>query len=827
MHGDDQKRERVSAREPAATARERQSRIPALLCLATVGAALLLIIYVFSNRRTMDRPDFVTATAPDSKQPETITWEYVGSAGCRDCHADFYELWAPSFHGLAMQPYTPEFARAHLDPQPEALTIGEYRYRAEIEDDPGRVIEHGPQGEQNYTIVHVLGGKYIYYFLALLERGRLQTLPVAFDVRRREWIDTAGSAVRHFPDGVDEALPWTHTQFTFNTSCFSCHVSQLSTNYDPDTDTYHTIWAEPGINCETCHGPAGEHDRVFREAEAAGLPPPTDLKIISTRDFTVEQTNDLCAICHAKAGPITTAFMPGDRFFDHADLVTLEHPDFYPDGRDLGENYTFTLWRMSPCVQSGQLDCMHCHTSSGRYRFHGERANEACLPCHAERVATVEEHSRHPANTEGGRCISCHMPMTEFARMSRSDHSMLPPTPAATIAYQSPNACNLCHADQTPQWADEHVRSWHERDYQKPMLQRAGLIDAARKADWTALPEMLAAITAPDREEIYANSLIRLLRPCEDERKWPALLAAAKDSSPLIRATTAEALGDRLDPGNLAALIELAGDDYRLVRIRAAAALAPVDPRMLVGEARARLSRAVEELKESMQARPDDAAAHYNLGNFFMQRQDYPRAIEAFETSIRLRPDLFAPLVNASIVYSLLGRNDRAEQCLRQALEIEPYNAAALFNLGLLLAEQKRWSEAETALRGALKAEPETPAAAYNLAVILSGDRIDEAIEWCRKAAQLRPAEPKYAYTLAFYLRQKGDINAAFQTLRKVIEAHPDHTDSFQLLGEMYEENGMTDEAVELYFNAMGNTRLPENARRYFAGKYHTLTSKQ
>jgi hypothetical protein len=33
----------------------------------------------------------------------------------------------------------------------------------------------------------------------LMGRGRLQTLPVAYDVRRKEWFDTALSGVRHFP----------------------------------------------------------------------------------------------------------------------------------------------------------------------------------------------------------------------------------------------------------------------------------------------------------------------------------------------------------------------------------------------------------------------------------------------------------------------------------------------------------------------------------------------------------------------------------------------------------------------------------------------------
>ena len=31
-----------------------------------------------------------------------------------------------------------------------------------------------------------------------MERGRLQVLPVAYDVNRKEWFDTAGSAMRHF-----------------------------------------------------------------------------------------------------------------------------------------------------------------------------------------------------------------------------------------------------------------------------------------------------------------------------------------------------------------------------------------------------------------------------------------------------------------------------------------------------------------------------------------------------------------------------------------------------------------------------------------------------
>jgi hypothetical protein len=434
---------------------------------------------------------------------------YAGSESCKQCHERFYGLWSASRHGLAMQPYTSEFAKAQLTPQQKDVVIGKVEYRADLAK--GVVTETGPKGTKQYKIEHALGGKNVYYFLTPFPKGRLQTLPVAYDVNRKMWYDTAGSGVRHFPGaGGGEPVSWTDPGYTFNTSCYSCHVSQLSTNYDLRTDTYKTTWAEPGINCETCHGPSAEHNRVMQETPKGQKP--ADPKIISVKKFTPEQHNAACAICHAKMSPFTATFTRGDRFFDHFDIATLEDPDFYPDGRDLGENYTYTSWLMSPCAKAGKIHCVSCHTSSGRYRFRAEeKANDSCMPCHKERVENATAHTHHKQGSPGNKCISCHMPMTSFARMNRSDHSMLPPTPAATIAYKSPNACNLCHQDKDAAWADKYVREWSPRDYQAPVLKRAALIEAARKGDWGRLAEMLDYITGKDRDEVFATSLIRMV----------------------------------------------------------------------------------------------------------------------------------------------------------------------------------------------------------------------------------------------------------------------------------------------------------------------------
>ena len=136
---------------------------------------------------------------------------------------------------------------------------------------------------------------------------------------------------------------------------------------------------------------------------------------------------------------------------------------------------------------------------------------------------------------------------------------------------------------------------------------------------------------------------------------------------------------------------------------------------------------------------------------------------------------------------------------------MEPTNAAANFNLGLLLGEQGRLPEAEQALRTALKADPQMAAAAFNLGVILGEKNLDEAIAWCRKAHELRPADPKYAHTLAFYQRKKGDIDGAVELLRKAIQDEPSYLDAYLLLGEIYEERLDFPAAAKVYLDASKN----------------------
>jgi tetratricopeptide (TPR) repeat protein len=359
------------------------------------------------------------------------------------------------------------------------------------------------------------------------------------------------------------------------------------------------------------------------------------------------------------------------------------------------------------------------------------------------------------------------------------------------------------------------VRKWHPEDYQAPVLRRGELIAAARHGDWSELSAMLAALRGPERDEVTAASLLRLLRSCPSDDTRPAILAALRDPSPWVRAAAAESAGEHLTAEVVAGLLTATRDPVRLPRVRAAEALAGLPADAVRDGQRADLEAATRELETSLTARPDDFASQCNLGSLYRRRGDTARAVAAYEVAIRLRPDMAGPLVNVSLLYNKVGRNRDAETVLRRALEIEPRSAAAHLNLGLLLGELGRFPEAEEALRAACKEDPGSAAAAYNLAVVVARDRPEQGVTWSRRASELEPASAKYAYTWAFYVAQRGDQRTAIGVLRRALDRGAVSIESYALLSRLLTQLGRTTEAEALSRRAASDARLPaiERAR--------------
>jgi len=313
------------------------------------------------------------------------------------------------------------------------------------------------------------------------------------------------------------------------------------------------------------------------------------------------------------------------------------------------------------------------------------------------------------------------------------------------------------------------------------------------------------------------------MRLSEDERITPVLLTTIKDPSPLVRAASVEAVSLRLTPEVLQALFEATDDEYRLVRTRAAAGLAGFPAAQLSDDLKTRVEKANREYLDFIMARPDQWTSHYNMGNYQLSRGELKEAVASYKTALTIEPQAVMAMVNLSMAYARMGENDKAEKSLQQALKMAPDNSAANFNMGLVKAEKNELKTAEEYLRKALKADPQMAQAAYNLCIITSKDRINEAVTWCAKAAELRPQEPKYAYTLAFFEQQKGDMDGAIKTLDALIARQPAYLDAYLLLAGIYEKQGKKEDAEKVYNKALAIESAPEGFRKHVRTKLEEL----
>ena len=744
------------------------------------------------------------------KKTQVAENEFSGSESCIECHAKFYELWQPSYHGQAMMQVNAEFIARHQLPDSQPIEVEGHVFSVEFQDSAMVMYERdGDKLVETYKILWAMGGHNVYCFLTPFEKGKLQNIPLAYDANGKTWFNYPESGVRHFGDDYpeDEALPWKDAMYAFNTGCYSCHISQLSTNFDLTTETYHTTWREAGINCETCHGPAGEHVRIFKSMKEGEEP--EDIGLIVTKTFSQEQNNDACAPCHAKMSPITPSYTPGDKYFDNYNITTLEDLDFYPDGRSLGENYTMTEWMMSPCIEKSELHCVTCHTSSGRDR-NRDNPNNSCLQCHTAMAENIQAHTGHKPEA-GLTCLSCHMPKREFVgRFLRSDHSFRPPMPEATIRFGSPNACNQCHTDKSPEWANQIVKARPNGNYQDETLKWAQLMKEARNQDWTNIDKMYKTITNPETNEVIANSLIRLLNNCTLDSKTDVLLNALDNQSELVRSSAAYGLSGVLTSEVKNALLKACEDEIRLVRIQAANAILAFPEDSFTAEQLAVIKKSENEYVISMTSRLDNWSNHYNLGIYHQNRGNVNEALNSFETAARLYPESLMPLINSSVLYSYIGNPAKAEENLKKAIEIDPENEAANLNLGLLMAEQGKMAEAEQALKTAIRVNPEQAVAAYNLSVITAKRNIAEAVSYAEMAAKASPSEPKYVYTLAYYQVENNQQTEAVKTLKTLIQGNPLYLNAISFLADIYIREGKNQEALKLYEQTLKNEGLQE-----------------
>jgi hypothetical protein len=563
-------------------------------------------------------------------QPEAgaTVGEWTGSAVCAACHPDLYRRWEKTGHALGVRPFAPDVVARPFDGEVFVARDKDHR----LGPGPSMACE-GPGGDpRTFPVETVVGVRRVQMFLTTLPGGRIQVLPVFLEVPPRRWFDYTDfifGGPNDFEVPADSAYSWYGPHRNWSSRCGRCHMTNFEIGYDADTGSYRSTWSENATGCETCHGAGGAHVRKWRRLEDGPDP------IVNPDRLPIARANEICGYCHSESYMVAPGYEPGDDLFAFVDVTGLEDEKHaFPDGRARELFHNFVTLLESRC---GPLACTHCHDAHGHgipgdlYRPLSD--DWFCLQCHGEIAVRLTEHTHHPADNEGSRCVGCHMPrlVIEGGHGRVFDHTISTPSMRNTRELGLPNACRSCHDDQFPGWEYESFARWYpeadERNHRVPLAAAIAAGRARRPEAQALLVELLG-----NGNPVYRAVAAWLLA------SYPVdLRPILADPHPLVRRAAVEGVAAR-HPEALEPLL----DDASPV-LRRAAALALASRRVAQAfdyiAARPDLrARARVVLEACARMRPDDADLHFTLARIH-ELDDRPDAARAARARYRrLRP---------------------------------------------------------------------------------------------------------------------------------------------------------------------------------------------
>jgi hypothetical protein len=340
-----------------------------------------------------------------------------------------------------------------------------------------------------------------------LETGQGRTLeqfPFAYIIAEKMWAPVSETFL------IPPELKEYYSIGAWNGACMDCHVTQGQSRF-VQGNKWDSQVAEFGIACEACHSEGADHIALNRN-------PIRRFKIhLTTKsDPTVTNPSRLkgptsaldCGQCHSvwafnnmtdkiDFNRCGSNFRPGQhdlgqRFVvqpnaqDHSeqkDFIRRTEPEFFSnrfwgDGMIRVTGREFNGVEASPCFRGGQFSCLSCHemhleTPGGAdlktWARNGQlkprmESDQACLQCHQDMNSRLIAHTHHSADSSGSRCYNCHMPHTTFGLLHAvRSHQVSSPTVRESVAYGRPNACNLCHLDQTLGWTAQKLHAWYNQ----------------------------------------------------------------------------------------------------------------------------------------------------------------------------------------------------------------------------------------------------------------------------------------------------------------------------------------------------------------------------
>ena len=369
-------------------------------------------------------------------------------------------------------------------------------------------VRQRPQGGnygQAQQIVLVTGSHTLQILWLETGRGRtLEQFPFAYIVAEKTWAPTSETFL------IPPELKEYYSIGAWNGACMDCHVTQGQSRFVKGSQWDSQV-AEFGIACEACHSEGHEHIERNRDPIRRfkiHLTTKSDPTVTNPKRLTAPDSGLDCGQCHSvwafnnMADKIDfnrhgASFRPGasdlkQRFVvqpntqDHSeqkDFIRRTEPDFFSnrfwgDGMIRVTGREFNGVQASPCFRGGEFSCISCHemhletprsVSLKTWARNGQLkpkmdTDQACLQCHQTMTAKITEHTHHASDSPGSRCYNCHMPRTTFGLLhAMRSHQVSSPSVYESVAYGRPNACNLCHLNQTLAWTAQNLHAWYNQ----------------------------------------------------------------------------------------------------------------------------------------------------------------------------------------------------------------------------------------------------------------------------------------------------------------------------------------------------------------------------
>lgn len=407
---------------------------------------------------------FFLSSALNITASETIENKLENPQNCAACHQEKHAAWLDSSHQKTVRRATAATVRGDFTAA-NHLEYGGAKVETRRDGDDFFII----LGEQIYKVAAVVGAKYVEQYAAEKD-GAFYSLPVAYNLSERRWMNLDDTVFQKKDANFSNHLK------SWKTDCAACHRSG-ETDFSGGFEDF-------GISCGACHGSAAEHVQS-KTSVWAKLGLPTESKIINPRNLSSDASMMVCAACHARESKDTPSIeaFAGDNI-DDAPVSAHQPSESEADKRRLDGAYRFSgseyqsILRSVCYVQSKsgghgiageKINCLSCHTP---HEANGDFAapksyDQSCISCHAQfsDAGAVAEHTKHAPDSEASNCVSCHQPETVYGRMRFTrTHEISVPNPLLTAEKGIPNACNLCHTDESVNWAiAASTRLWSER----------------------------------------------------------------------------------------------------------------------------------------------------------------------------------------------------------------------------------------------------------------------------------------------------------------------------------------------------------------------------